>query len=393
MFRIRNSLVGSTVSHMLSHWILIGILVLMMSLVFFVQLLISESFNQDASERENAELLKNTYVSSFSPTSKGNVNQFISELQGFQSRIDEVIISCSIELPLSNEKGEEVEAYAEFMSDGNTVFLISFFPEMSDRRTISCGLGHCELNSGNTEMMFTDPVYTQVILLEKVESQPMSGALFSLSRNGVEWDCVGVGLISGISQEFNYQYIVVSYDNFEQFSNSCERIHILFSSRPTDILLDQINELATRYLPVQASFAPIRTDKVNVVDNESEIITRALVIFLLVWNVLSLFDYLLSFRKKEFSVYLLTGATMASIWKCALLELVFCAIAAVSVGGTLGLILIGPVIPGTRIWGGSLLFFWVNVLVFFLIAFLGFFLRMTIGRGHNRLSYIERGNT
>lgn len=392
MFRIRNSLVGATISNMLSHWILIGILVLMMSLVFFVQLLISEPFNEDADERENNELRANTYVCSLSPTSKGELNNFISELQGFQSSIDEVFIFNPIAFPLSNEKREEGEINTEALTEGQPMFLISFFPEMSDRRTISCSQGHCELNSGRTEMILADPVYTQVLLLEEVDSQPMSGGLFSLTRNGNEWDCVGVGLISGISQEFNYHYIVVKYENFERFSDFCEGIYIVFSSRPTDKLLDQINELAIRYLPIQESFAPIQIDNTSAVDNASELIARALVVFLLVLNMLSLFDYLLSFRKREFSVYLLTGATMASIWKCAILELAFCGIIAVSIGGFFGSILIGSVIPGARIWSGSLLFFWINVLVFFLIAILGFFLRMTIGRGQKRLSYIEGGS-
>ena len=119
MRRVNSFAISSTVSHMLNHKALVGILVLMMSLAFLVQLiLVGKYYAEGSVSREENAFQNKTIAWSLSEAGPEQIERFIEELQVYQGRINEIIISSGYPLPpadvLSTDSDKEIRLITIF---------------------------------------------------------------------------------------------------------------------------------------------------------------------------------------------------------------------------------------------------------------------------------------
>lgn len=388
MRRLKTSALVSTLSHMINHWTLVIVLILMISMVFLVQLLLSDNLLGFVEENDKSgELIANTYVCSLFDARKDNVDYFISELQEYQDRIDEIIISAEVPLP----KNAEITADSESFSSISSVTLVSFFPKISDRRIFTCSRGNWSSEDMAPGLFFNDELFNLLILEYNVCPDLLADTIFSLSIDGIQWNCTGIGSISSLPPSLQRGFAAVDYRLFFSYSETCDQVSIVFSSPPSEATLLQLDQLAERTLPVKNVFSSVSSDKNVPIELFSSIGQTVTVVFLLIINILSLFDYLLSLRTKEFQVYRLSGATISTIRGYALLELTIVTTLSVLIGGLVSLLPIRPRIGGIPFWDISPLFFMGNAMVLLLITWLGFLFRMMIEKGRTRFSCVNGG--
>jgi len=373
---------------MINHWTLVTVLILMISVVFLVQLLLSDNLQGLVEKKdESGELMPNTYVCSLLDARKENVYSFISELQEYQDRIDEIIISAEVPLP----KKAEISADSDSFYSISSLTLVSFFPKISDRRTFTCSRGNWSFEEMTPGLFFSDELFDLLILEYNVRPDLLADTFFSLSIEGMQWNCTGIGSISSLPPSLQRSFTAVDYRLFFSYSETCDQVSVVFSSPPSETTLLQLNQLAERMLPVKNSFSSVASHENVPIDLFAGIGQTVAVVFLLIINILSLFDYLLSLRTKEFQVYRLSGATIGTIRRYALLELTIVTTLSVLIGGLVSLLPIRPRIEGILFWDVSPLFFMGNAMVLLLITWLGFLFRMTIGKGRTRFSYVNGG--
>jgi|GEM_PF-2542936 len=392
MIRVKKGIVGSTISHMINYWELIMLLVLMMCLVFLVQLLLSERlFVAETLRQEDAKIQNKSYIASLTGAKKEQVDDFISELQPYRGIIDEIIISSQIFIAQGDISNGVIAGDLDRRSESPPYQVISFFPEISFFRDISLSRGEFRFESGNRSLFLSDHAFQVLTVMGNTELDISNASGYTVLINQSKWDCVGVGFLSGLPDGLDAtNFIVVDYSNYQHISQTCDKICIFFSSRPSEAEIDKINQIADSRLPISKSFALTLQET----DNSaffSQTGTVAAIVFVLIINVLSLFDYLLSLRRGEFRVYLQTGATLNSIWLLSLLELAIIVVLSVFLAGVIAVLPFARLLFGFQVWKMSPIFFLVNIAGFMGIASFGFIIRMTIGNGRTQFSYASGG--
>ena len=368
------------------------LLVLMMCLVFLVQLLLSERlFVAETLRQEDAKIQNKSYIASLTGAKKEQVDDFISELQPYRGIIDEIIISSQIFIAQGDISNGVIAGDLDRRSESPPYQVISFFPEISFFRDISLSRGEFRFESGNRSLFLSDHAFQVLTVMGNTELDISNASGYTVLINQSKWDCVGVGFLSGLPDGLDAtNFIVVDYSNYQHISQTCDKICIFFSSRPSEAEIDKINQIADSRLPISKSFALTLQET----DNSaffSQTGTVAAIVFVLIINVLSLFDYLLSLRRGEFRVYLQTGATLNSIWLLSLLELAIIVVLSVFLAGVIAVLPFARLLFGFQVWKMSPIFFLVNIAGFMGIASFGFIIRMTIGNGRTQFSYASGG--
>lgn len=385
MRRVNSFAISSTVSHMLNHKALVGILVLMMSLAFLVQLiLVGKYYAEGSVSREENAFQNKTIAWSLSEAGPEQIERFIEELQVYQGRINEIIISSGYPLPpadvLSTDSDKEIR-------------LITIFPGISGDREVFFTQGSLDFHSGKRELFIHVHLYMEGMISGYVTHNDENQSDILLRIRDEQWSCIGVGWISPFPGEFADNYAVVDYSVYPFISETSDMVHLVFVSKPSKAEIDSINRIAERYLPVEYQLTRTRQEK----DPESDFFMKTgtviVMVFALTINVLSGFDYLLCLRNREFQVYLLIGGTINTIWWYSLLELTIAAALSVMLGGLLSIVPIGKSMFGFEIWNVSPVFFLINAGAFLFIVWLGFALRMVWGKGAERFSYTGGGAT
>lgn len=390
MIRGKTALLATTISHMLNHRALISVLILMMSLIFVVQLMLTGRYDLNSMKQNNSiSLQKNTYGCLLSEANKDQVEDFLSEIQAYKSIIGDVIISSDVVFPLNESLYENVESDTTSSDVEEPVHLITFFPGISTKRDIECSKGDSEFNADKTEIFLSDQANTVVTFSGNTTSNLLADTGFSVTLNDMQWMCIGVGTISGLPQELEANYVAVDFSKYSLAFETCDNLYILFTSKPTENELARINQIAEHSLPIQNPFQLVNGEAGNP-DFFMEKATVIAVVLVLVINILALFDYLLSLRRKEFMVYLMLGSTMKTIWGCSLFELTITAAVSIILGSLVAVFPISESLFGLGSWNASPMFFAANAGAFLGMGWLGFALRMIIGKGRARF-YLSDG--
>ena len=170
MLRRKSGIIGSTVSHMINHRAMITIQILMMSLVFLVQLLVSKPiFTDEMLRKKDVEIQNRTFFLSLFDMDKELVDEFLSDLQQYQGIIDEIIITSQIDIPQpshnSVETGDGIAG-----ADTPPYRLLSFFPSISRSREISLSRGSFDLELERRSLFLSDHAFQMLALLGNAES-------------------------------------------------------------------------------------------------------------------------------------------------------------------------------------------------------------------------------
>lgn len=391
MLRRKSGIIGSTVSHMINHRAMITIQILMMSLVFLVQLLVSKPiFTDEMLRKKDVEIQNRTFFLSLFDMDKELVDEFLSDLQQYQGIIDEIIITSQIDIPQPAHNAVET---GDGLAGADTppYRLLSFFPSISRSREISLSRGNFDLELERRSLFLSDHAFQMLGLLGNAESDLSRESGYTILINQEKWDCTGVGYISGLPADISGAlYIVADFSKYQLISETCDTVYFLFSVKPSEAELAKINQIAYLRLITDAQLTSYVKETDNL-DFFSQTGTLAVIVLVLVLNILSLFEYLLSLRYAEFRVYLLTGATWNSIWIFSVLELTIAVFLSVLLGGLISVLPIAQNIFGFRVWNMSPLFFIVNAFVFMAIAWIGFSLRWVFGKYRRSFMYISGG--
>lgn len=391
MLRRKSGIIGSTVSHMINHRAMITIQILMMSLVFLVQLLLSKPiFTNEMLRKKDVEIQNRTFFLSLFDMDKDLVDEFLSDLQQYQGIIDEIIITSQIDIPQpshnSVETGDGIAG-----ADTPPYRLLSFFPSISRSREISLSRGSFDLELERRSLFLSDHAFQMLALLGNAESDLSRESSYTILINQEKWDCTGVGYLSGLPADISGAlYIVTDFSKYQLISETCDTVYFLFSVKPSEAELAKINQIAYSRLITDAQLTSYVKETDNL-DFFSQTGTLAVIVLVLVLNILSLFEYLLSLRYAEFRVYLLTGATWNLIWIFSVLELTIAVFLSVLLGGLISVLPIAQNIFGFRVWNMSPLFFIVNAFVFMIITWIGFSLRWVFGKYRRSFMYISGG--
>lgn len=385
MRRVKSFAISSTVSHMLSQGALIGILVLMMSLAFLVQIiLVGKYYAEGSVSRIEKAFQERTIAWSLLGAGPEQIERFIEEIQAYQGRINEIILSSDYTFPPSDGLPTEKE---------KEIRLVTFFPGISGDREIVVAQGSLDFHPGKKELFIHEHLYMEEVINGHIIPADDGQVAVSLRIRDELWNCIGVGWIAPFPGEFGDNYAVVDFSVYPLLSGTSDMAHLVFVSKPSKAEIDSINRIAERCLPVEYRLVPIQQEKGSQSDFFMKTGTVIVMVFALIINVLSVFDYLLSLRNKEFQVYLLTGGTINTIWLYSLLELTIAAALSVILGGLLIIIPTGKSVFGFEIWNVSPVFFLMNAGAFLFVVWLGFSLRMVLGKGAERFSYAGGGAT
>jgi hypothetical protein len=376
---------------MINHRAMITIQILMMSLVFLVQLLLSKPiFTNEMLRKKDVEIQNRTFFLSLFDMDKDLVDEFLSDLQQYQGIIDEIIITSQIDIPQpshnSVETGDGIAG-----ADTPPYRLLSFFPSISRSREISLSRGSFDLELERRSLFLSDHAFQMLALLGNAESDLSRESSYTILINQEKWDCTGVGYLSGLPADISGAlYIVTDFSKYQLISETCDTVYFLFSVKPSEAELAKINQIAYSRLITDAQLTSYVKETDNL-DFFSQTGTLAVIVLVLVLNILSLFEYLLSLRYAEFRVYLLTGATWNLIWIFSVLELTIAVFLSVLLGGLISVLPIAQNIFGFRVWNMSPLFFIVNAFVFMIITWIGFSLRWVFGKYRRSFMYISGG--
>lgn len=381
----------SAVSHLNHHRALVAVLILMMSIVFFTQLLLVGFFDQeDATKRSNINLLRLTYECSSREANKEQVERFLSEIQGYRGIISDVILCSSIVPGLMENAEGNTTVQSGSASDIKPVYVLSFFPSRSEKRMLRCIQGRFVLSNNKQEIFLSDHLRNQALLIDGFFARSSSLTGVVLMIDGQEWECVGVGELSGIPENVSPGYLVVDYSLLFSVVEKCDGVLILFSRHPNEVKLEQINQIAARCFPEATQLVPVHRNLLGS-DFFTHNGTTIIVILILVANVLSLFEHMLYLRKMETQIYRLLGARRSVLPVIALVELIIVALISIVISGIIALTQLGDIIFGSITDDIQMPSFLVNAALFFLIVMIGFALRMIFERRSEAISLYSGG--
>jgi len=384
---------------MLVHKMIFGLLLLTMALVFFVQLVFSGvilSYNQN--RFAHTEWGKRLFYSSNHALDSGQVEIVLNELFPLRNQILDVYI-CGLIPEEYYKTHERISGLSPALS------IVAFYPNISSDRLTDGGDMHF---FDDRDTIYLDGLLSGFVIYPE-ESSPDSsevaitsdgqegnpgipGATYRI--NGKLWRSKGsIDFKHSVSADTE-AYIISSYDQFFELTDLCTRISIQFCQPLNDSDLMRLNQRMLQAGVYSVEFVPAQTksnpDQAAVF--LTEYTTIAAVILLLAVNVLSLFDYLVSLRKNEFQVYLISGGSLKTIWKCALSEIMICFILSTIIGGALILLPFSRVLISENIWANFLCFFTGNAISFLGIVLLGFVIRMKLLRLEKKFLFSERGS-
>ncbi len=404
MYRRKFIVIRSTISHILGHKLIFGILLLMMALVFLVQIIFSGfviSFNNNRYARVMWD--ESVFFSTNIQLDSGEVDTVLEELFPYRDHIRDVYISGVVP--------EEYYAEQETASGNSWVLsVIAFYPNVSPDRL---GDNSVELCFDNEDVIYLDGLLSGIVLSPETPptkpseelsdtitpTPPEDQGTFEMANvsyriNGKLWKSQGsIDLKHPVHSNAD-AYIVSSYDRFFELTDHCTSVNIQFDQPLGETELLRLNQRLRDVGLSNVEFTSYRHElgAESVVSFFVEYTAIVTVILLLAVNVLSLFDYLLSLRKTEFQVYLLSGGTLKTIWKCALTELLICVVLAAVIGGSLVLLPFSRILIPEDIWRNFARFFVGNVLAFLGIILIGFIIRMKLMRLEKKFLFSERGS-
>lgn len=396
MFRRKWFVIKSTISHMHIHKSIVSLLLILLSLIFFVQLIFSGFILTYNDERfGHITWDESLYFSSQNQLHSTDVEEVISELIPFRERIRDIYISGVIPKSYYNKSSLLDNTDVE-------VSAIAFVTVISAERL---GVNVEPPKFENKYDFYMDNSIASMVLLpdngstETTEESSNKGneALFfnkDYMINGKIWRSRGSVSFEKFMYADSSAYILVSYDQFFEVADYCKTINVQFEKPLSESELMHLNQRMSSIGLSSVTFSSnhgIGEDvRAAVFFIEYAAITA--VMLLLMINIFSLFEYLVSLRKSEFQVYLLTGGTKATIWKCALWELTLCSILAAGMGGLIMLAPFCRILLNESIWASYLKFFVANATLFIVFAVLSFVIRMKMFRMEKKFMFSERGS-
>ncbi|MFA5466952.1 MAG: hypothetical protein WC251_03785, partial [Candidatus Izemoplasmatales bacterium] len=392
MLRRKSGIIGSTVSHMINHRAMITIQILMMSLVFLVQLLLSKPiFTDEMLRKKDVEIQNRTFFLSLPDANKEQVDEFLTDLQQYQEIIDEIIITSQIIIPLPAKNTVKTGNGLAGTDTPPSYRLVSFFPSVSRSREISLSRGEYDLESKPRLLFLSDHAFQMLVLMGNTESDLSRESGYTILINQEKWDCTGIGYLSDLPGDIgSANYIITDFSNYQLISKTCDTVYFLFSVVPSETDLAKINQIAYFRLMTNTPLTSSVGESVQS-DFFSRTSTLIAIVLVLVLNVLSLFEYLLSLRYTEFRIYLLTGATWNSIWILSMVELTISVSLSVLIGGLISVLPIAQNIFGFQVWNMSPTFFFENAFAYLAITWVGFSLRWVFGKYRRSFMYIGGG--
>lgn len=392
MARVKNSIIGSTISHMTNHRAMIMLQIFMMTLVFLVQILLTEPiFADEMLRNKDSEIRKRTFSLSLPDANKEQVDKFITDIQQYQEIIDEIIITSQIIIPLPANNTAKTGNGVAGTDTPPSYRLVSFFPSISKSREISLSRGEFDLESEPRLLFLSDHAFQMLVLMGNTDSDFSRKSAYTILINQEKWDCAGIGYLSGLPGDISgANYIITDFTNYQLISKTCDTVYFLFSVMPSETDLARINQIAYSRLMTNMQLTSSVRETVKS-DFFSQTSTLIVIVLVLVLNILSLFEYLLSLRYTEFRIYLLTGATWNLIWILSMLELTISVSLSVLLGGLISILPIAQNIFGFQVWNMSPIFFFVNAFAYLAITWVGFSLRWAFGKYRRSFLYISGG--
>lgn len=396
--------IQSTLTHMLGHKLVFALLLLMMALVFFVQLIFSGVlFSYYQIRYAHTEWDQRFYFASNLALESGEVEAVLKALLPDHDHILDVYI-CGL-IP------EEYYIKPSAMNGVSpSLSVVAFYPNIAPER----------LNEDSETVFFkeNDVIYMDGLLSGIAISPEIESATLSEERsddfdfettfpdgwtehvdplyriNGKLWKSRGFIAFKHPAYADSDAFIISSYDQFFELADHCSSINIQFDQPLSEDALARLNQRMNSFGVSSVFFLP------GHINQESEQMTVffsgytavAAVILLLAINVLSLFDYLLMMRKTEFQVFLLSGGTLKTIWKCALSEIMICIVIAVGIGYVIASFPFSKTLFAMDIQEDFARFFIGNVFAFLGIVLLGLIVRMKILRLEKNFLFSERGS-
>lgn len=395
MFRRKWFVIKSTISHMHIHKSIVSLLLILLSLIFFVQLIFSGFILTYNDERfGHISWDESLYYSSQHQIRSTDVEDVVSELFPFRERIQDIYISGVIPNSYYNNA-------SLFDNTDVEVSVIAFVTDISPERLG----GKVDPHRFDKYDFYMENSITSMILLPNNESTETTEEASNTWNeallvdkeymiNEKIWRAKGTVSFEKLIYADSSAYIMVSYDQFFEIAEYCTSIKVQFEKPLSESELMHLNQRMSSIGLSSVTFSSnhgIGEDvRAAVFFIEYAAITA--VMLLLMINLFSLFEYLVSLRKSEFQVYLLTGGTKATIWKCALWELTLCSILAAGLGGLIMLAPFCRILLNESIWASYLKFFVANATLFIVFAVLSFVIRMKMFRMEKKFMFSERGS-
>lgn len=381
-------------------------LLIMMVLIFIVQLMFSSfivSFNLN--RKASASWHESLLFSSNLQLDSDETAILLEALIPYRNQIRDVYMSGYI--PTENYKETDAASGKSW-----TLSVIAFYPNISPERLND---GAEILRFDNENEIYLDGLLSGVLLspetalptIESTDNHPGTATPTQAEKNGEFymttssyrindklWNSRGSLDLMHSIRSITDAFVVCPYNQLFELTDSCNSVNIQFNQPLNEADLLRLNQRMQNAGLSDVHFASLgyESDPGKAASFFADYSAIIAVILLLAINVLSLFDYLLLLRKNEFQVFLLSGGTSKTIWKCAVSELMICVVLAVGIGGSVMMFPFSrPLIP-ENIRTDFLLLLGGNILAFMGIVMVGFVLRMKIFRLGKKLMFSERGS-
>ncbi|NLA43870.1 hypothetical protein GX865_07060 [Candidatus Saccharibacteria bacterium] len=369
-------------SQILGHKIIYGLLWLTMLFVFLVQLVLSSlSVSMLQVTDENANWSRCLYYTDGLSLSKDEADTLISAVLPYKEQIRDIYITSRI--PIS----EEVILYSE---NGMPVIQsVAFYPGPHSDRLLDPDQ---VLSFEREKDIYIDYNLVQIVYLYSSgldELARMENGMISLPKLTAEegselrinddiWhikDSIGLRRPVGSGASAS---VYISYESFFVMNDKCEKICLQFTEPPSKATMDRLDHVLGEVSGTDSRFIvlaeTIDSDEIAGITFMNILVVCA--VFLLLLNLMSLYDYLLFRRRSEFRVYRLCGATIQKIWFLAGLELFGCAMMSIFFGAVMVSLPIFKKLITDYVWSRFPIFFATNALVYIFLVFVIYWVKM-----------------
>ncbi|NLT12512.1 MAG: hypothetical protein GXY06_08915 [Clostridiaceae bacterium] len=369
-------------SSFIDNKVILAILFVMMLFVFLVQLVLSSlSVSMLQATDENANWQRSLYYADGLSLSMDEADTLISAVLPYKEKIRDIYITSRI--PIS----EEVILHPE--SGVPVIQSVAFFPGPHSDRLLDPDQA---LSFKREKEIYIDYDLNQIVYLNAKgldELARMENGMISMPKLTAEesselkinddiWivkDSIGLSRSVGSGASAS---VYISYEAFFAMNDRCEKICLQFTEPQSKTTIDRLDQVLREVSGTDSRFIvlaeTINSDEIAGITFMNILIVCA--VFLLLLNLMSLYDYLLFRRRSEFRVYRLCGATIRKIWLLAGLELLGCALMSIFLGAIMVSLPILKMLITDYVWSRFPVFFAANALVYIFLVVVIYWVKM-----------------